>query len=379
MRRRIIAWSLIIIFALGLYLFSNETVTLALLIAVIIALPVSIGVLRLTYKNLEVSFRETDTNTDKRSFALSLKNKGLFPIASAEAEVRCTNLRTGETDLYTVSKSIPPHGTREIKMDVIPDHAGRYELSITSLYMGDPLGICRKQVSSNEVRYMTVLPAVFDMQMVPADSAAMPENEISSGRTRGAVTGEMLGIKEYVPGDPVRNIHWKLSEKTGKLLVKELGTPVSDRLLVILDNSADIAQDPIALDTVATVYASLLHTLSVNDIQFSAAWTDPDTGEAAIRKITSNDEAREAADDYLAVPAQMPSAFQMISKEIADSRYAHVIIVSSTIPANIENIANGGKVTILMYGEANSFSDKNLTVIGFEALSYIHDTAGIEV
>jgi hypothetical protein len=303
----------------------------------------------------------------------------MVPVASAEAEVRCTNLRTGETDMYSVRRTIGPHRVKEIAMEVIPDHAGRYELSVSSVRVFDPLGIWSKEIQSENVRGMTVLPAVFDMQMVTAGTAANPESDRHTGRARGSVMGDMIGIREYVPGDPVRNIHWKLSEKTDKMLVKELGNPLADRLLVILDSSADIAQDPVALDAVASVFTSLIHTLRMNDMEFSASWTDPVTGAPVIRRIINEDDLRTAADEYLAVPATMPGAFHKIEKHIADSRFSHVLVVGSTIPENIENITNGCKATILMYGGNRSFSDKNLTVISFEANSYAIDTAGIEV
>ena len=221
MLRRTISWSLIILSALVLYLFSNESVTLALLIAVIIALPVSFAVLRLTGSQLEVSIRDAEKDPDdpdRKRFELCMRNNGILPIAAADIEVKCTNLRTGETDMYTVSKSIPPKRVRKTGLEVVPAHAGRYELSVTSARMTDPLGIWKKDVSCSDSRAMTVMPEVFDMHMIPAGAASMPESERDSALSKGAVAGDMTGIREYVPGDPVRNIHWKLAEKTDKIL-----------------------------------------------------------------------------------------------------------------------------------------------------------------
>jgi uncharacterized protein (DUF58 family) len=189
----------------------------------------------------------------------------------------------------------------------------------------------------------------------------------------------MIDIKEYVPGDPVRNIHWKLSEKIDKPLVRVLGSPVSDQYLIILDNPSDIAHDPAALDAVAAVYASLIHTLRMNDLTCYTGWTDPKTGKAVIRRVADENEAAAAADEYLAVPARMPSAFAKISRDIADARYAHVVIVSSHIPGNIDVLANGCNVTILKYGDSGSFTEGSMTVAGFQASTYKSDTAGIEI
>ena len=224
MRKNKIAWLILIICALVMYLFSNESVTLAVFIMLIAAAPASFAMLRLTANRLEISINEETPSADKRAFVLKFKNKGLLPIASVETEAVCTNLRTGEADSYLINRSLMPRGSREVTLEVTPSHAGRYELTVGSAVIRDPLGLWERPVSFDERRGITFMPVLFDMQMVPAGVAAMPESDMEASRVRGAVSGDMIDIREYVPGDPVRNIHWKLSEKTGKDLVKELET-----------------------------------------------------------------------------------------------------------------------------------------------------------
>ena len=261
MRKNVIVWVFLIISALILYLFSNGSVTLALLAALIAALPASYALLRLTAGHIDVSLSEGEVTDNCRSFILSLKNKGILPVASVEAEAVCVNLRTGEAESFVINKGLGPRKTKEVALEVVPSHAGRYDLTVGTAVIRDPLGLWSRKVSFDGHKGITVMPALFDMNMVQAGISAMPESDMESARTRGAVSGDMIEIREYVPGDPVRNIHWKLSEKTGKALVKVLGNPVSDQYLIILDNPSDIARDPVALDAVASVYASLINTL----------------------------------------------------------------------------------------------------------------------
>lgn len=379
MRKNVIVWVLLIISAVILYLFSNGSVTLAILVALIAALPASYALLRLTAGHLDVSLSEGGVEDGRRTFILSLKNTGILPVASVEAEAVCVNFRTGETESFVINRSLGPRRTKEVQLEVVPGHAGRYDLTVDKAVIRDPLGLWGREVSFDGHRGITVMPQLFDMNMIQAGIAAMPESDMESVKTRGAVSGDMIEIREYVPGDPVRNIHWKLSEKTGKALVKILGDPVADQYLIILDNPADIAHDPIALDAVASVYASLIQTLRINDLTCYAGWTDPQTRKAVFRRIADDNDAMAAADEYLSVPASIPSAFASIDRDIADDRYAHVIIVSSRIPANMDALTNGCGVTILKYGERGGFTEGNMTVVGFEASTYISDTAGIEI
>ena len=379
MRRKFGIWFFVIISALILYLFSNETVTLALLLALIAVLPASFLLLRLNRRSLEVSLSDGIRSDDKSTFTLTIKNKGWLPVASAEVEVRCENLRTGETDLYHVHRGLMPRKSTEMKIEVSPTHAGRYDLSVTSGKMYDPLGIWSERIECDDHRYMTSLPLIYEMHIKPVSSAAMPESDVYAVRRRGSVSGDMIGIKEYVAGDPVRNIHWKLSEKTDKLLVKELGDPATDNYLLLLDSAAGIVHDTAALDAVASVFASLMHSLRLSDIAFNVGWTDPATEKAVIYRVVTEEDYNNAVDNFLAVPVSAPSAFSKIESDISESRYARVIIVGPRVPANIENLTNGCEATVLMYGGGSGLSSAGVTVLGFDSYSYRENLSMVEL
>ena len=79
------------------------------------------------------------------------------------------------------------------------------------------------------------------------------------------------------------------------------------------------------------------------------------------------------------MPSSGPSAFGRIERDIAESRYAHIIVVGSRIPEGIEAITNGCQVTLLMYGLEGSSSETNLSITGFRRGTYKTELAGVEV
>ena len=56
------------------------------------------------------------------------------------------------------------------------------------------------------------------------------------GAPRPAPVGDVIrGVRDYVPGDPVRRVHWPSSARRGDLVVKEVEEPGAPRLVVVLD------------------------------------------------------------------------------------------------------------------------------------------------
>ena len=379
MLRRRLACILLIVSALILYLFDNDTVTLALLAALIVMPAVSVGMLAVSGKGLRVTLERSPQAGEDPSVTVTIENPSIFPVASVETEIICENLRTGETDSYLLTDTPRPRGKKTAALDILPRHAGRYRIYVASAVITDPLRLSERKVSCEDSEYLTVMPEVSDIPLTYASDAAMLESDRTADSRRGNDPGEVRAIREYVAGDPVRNIHWKLSEKMDKLLVKELGSPVEDRFLIILGAENDIAQDPAALEASASVFASLAETLWQNAAGLSMGWTDPATGKAVIRKVREDSDLTAAADEYLSVPASSHSAFGRIERDIAESRYAHIVIVGTRIPDGIEAIANGCQVSILLCGEVGASTENNVTVIGYGPKTYRTDLAGIEI
>lgn len=56
------------------------------------------------------------------------------------------------------------------------------------------------------------------------------------GVPRPAAVGDVVrGVRDYVPGDPLRRVHWPNSARRGELVVKEVEEPAAPRLVVALD------------------------------------------------------------------------------------------------------------------------------------------------
>ena len=129
-----------------------------------------------------------------------------------------------------------------------------------------------------------------------------------------------------------------------------------------------------------SVFASVLSNLLKEGLDFTIGWTEPVSGEPVFRKIYTEEDLISAADEYLAVPATTQSAFEVIERGVIDSRFAHLIMAGSQIPAGLETITNGCQVTLLLYGAASEGRmDSGAAIIRIDEHSYRSELADIEV
>ena len=89
---------------------------------------------------------------------------------------------------------------------------------------------------------LCVMPDTFPLDMEDFQ-ALRPRREGSvydPGR-RGTDRPETFPVRDYAPGDSLRQVHWKLSGKTGRLVVRDPARPVDHRLTVlVLRQKADV-------------------------------------------------------------------------------------------------------------------------------------------
>jgi hypothetical protein len=74
------------------------------------------------------------------------------------------------------------------------------------------------------------------------------------------------------------------------------------------------------------------------------------------------------------------AAVDLLGRELPEKRFAHIIMAGSQIPDDINTLANGGQVTLLLCGgESSMTASEGAEIIGFGEDSFEDDLAEIEV
>lgn len=119
-----------------------------------------------------------------------------------------------------------------------------------------------------------ILPNTFSTEVsLQIPYCQQDEEENYAPDRKGNDASEIFQLRDYVPGDPVKQIHWKLSSKLNHILIKEASLPVSRSLLVFWDKNTEEAS-PDEMDAMAESVSSICQALSQDGVQYTLGWTD---------------------------------------------------------------------------------------------------------
>jgi uncharacterized protein (DUF58 family) len=167
---------------------------------------------------------------------------------------------------------IPPGGRANAIVEVTPLRRGVIRLGDLRVLLPDPCGLfqsCVRVVSPPVL--VTVLPRRFRVPPVvmPGSSSFQISGETSSNAIGNS--GEFTGLRDYRPGDPLRQIHWRSWARTGRPIVKELEDTCYPRHGLILDTLSTGRSDA-AFEEAVSVAASFVAALdsgeSLLDLMF---------------------------------------------------------------------------------------------------------------
>ena len=135
------------------------------------------------------------------------------------------DLLTGEISRHNPKRPLPA------------EHCGGIRVDVKRLRVCDYLGLFAIPVRRTEPKITVVRPAPVPMLKMPDLSRSVPRAWVPK---HGGGYAENHELRLYRPGDSLNQVHWKLSAKTGQLILREPMEPIRERLVLTMDLCGDI-------------------------------------------------------------------------------------------------------------------------------------------
>jgi uncharacterized protein (DUF58 family) len=212
---------------------------------------------------------------------------------------------------------------------------GLFTLGPTSLRLTDPLGIYQVQIEDQHNTSIMVTPPIIPLPTIEVATGG----RTGEGKPRPNAlerTVSASGVRDYVPGDSLRWIHWRTTAHRDELFVRLFdGTPAADWwILLDTDYSVQAGKGPDStLEHAITLAASLAdrglrtrHAVGLAASSDPVVWLPPQEGDghrwAILRALA------------LVSTARMP--FEQFLERLKPSfgKYASLILITPNVSGN---------------------------------------------
>ncbi len=157
----------------------------------------------------------------------------MLPLARLWVEVRDESELPGRFGSRVLSL-IGPKQQRGYAAYTMLNRRGRFQLGPTTILSGDPFGLFLRSKRIAGRQELLVLPYVVDLDTFPSPRGQFPGGKAILQKAT-EVTPQSAGVREYMPGDGLRSIHWPTSARRDRLMVKEYEQDPQADVWIFLD------------------------------------------------------------------------------------------------------------------------------------------------
>ncbi len=151
---------------------------------------------------------------------------------------------------------IRPGGSTVATYSLPTDRRGLYQVGPLTMTLHDPFGTARRSRVDHARTSVVITPRTWTLAALPPAPGDEPDHGTHSLTTASTVDEEFATLRDYVPGDDIRRIHWRSSARRGSPVVRQFDVPWQHRTTVIVDLRAD-RHDDASFERLVSCVASL--------------------------------------------------------------------------------------------------------------------------
>ena len=267
---------------------------LMLVMWVILALPVfDLIAYIMLYRGISVELTAPEREVNRQNVGyLNLKLINTSYMISYDVNVKLDVENTFYKDSSATILSLPcsARSSEEKQLPIKYSMNGIYKYSISAITIRDMLGFVSVKKDIGQTAEVNVYP---ERELAAeVDMSDMNKGMTESEETvkKGHDFSDVSDVREYIPGDKLMSIHWKLSAKRDILMVKDR-VAMSDQQMVILTELSGSDED---VDEVLTLTYAVTKRLVQDQTYVRLLWWSEGKYSFEERQIMSLSDLREA-------------------------------------------------------------------------------------
>ena len=164
-------------------------------------------------------------------------------------------LRFGNESYRLAVHANASNGPADRKLTIPASRRGVISVGPLTALTGDPMGLVRRSIELASAIDVHVHPRILPLSPLPTGATHDIEGRASNKRASSDV--ELYDVRDYMPGDDLRHIHWSSTAKTGSLMVRQYQATQRTAIILLLDRNGRNYASPEEFELAVTMYASI--------------------------------------------------------------------------------------------------------------------------
>ncbi len=225
------------------------------------------------------------------SMKIHLKNLSFIALPSLRATITYYGAFSSEPEKTEITFPLHAFTNQTSSFDVTSEHVGVVKVDLHNIYMYDYFRLFRFKFKVKQSYEITFLPELSPLTLgLRPNTLLGVDSDVFSKNKKGDDPSEVFAIRDYIGGDKLNRIHWKLSSKQDNLMVKDYSLPINNSISIIPElafaNSGNMLKD---IDAVIETAFNISNFLCEAEIIHHICWYDPRTSRFFDEEIKNTD------------------------------------------------------------------------------------------
>ncbi len=291
MRKRNCILYLVVLTAVAACYLLFQTFGLAVLLIFLVLCPLlSVLLVRMVWQNMRVDIKVPEFMMWQKELpvVITIYNRARFPVDFARLQIVISNHLSGNSQKAVIPFGVKPRHWVNIPLSMGLICPGTFEIVVGKVELTDILGLLSFPCCKNVQNVTTLYPktqqqdiAMEMVQVMASDSSRYAKNRA------GNDVSEIFALRDYIRGDDVRRIHWKLSSKRDQLMIREFSQPVLTSVTLLIEL---VRGEEAVLKRIIEALFFLAEGLIRSGIAFNVGWYDEGLQKFYLEDVQSKDE-----------------------------------------------------------------------------------------
>lgn len=282
-----------------------------------------------------VTAREYRLNEFK--FRIKIKSKTPVMLPMMRFQMRVSNANGDQSVPGYAVVHYRAFGTTYVEIPVQFNVRGLYKVGADAVIFYDFLKLFSIKKKLNKSSVVVVAPRQLQLTLPVQTVRQEQENTVTAGGHETKFNGDMAGIREFNEYDTLRQVHWKLSARLSKMIVKTYWENSCDNIMVLAD-LFPYEEDPLTnrrlTDCVVEIALEVTSRLAQEGIRSTLGYPTYNT-MLYHQSITTPEEQMAATDEFAMTPMMQSGSLEETMAELdVHALQGGALYVISSMPAD---------------------------------------------